>query len=420
MSRIKIKNFGPIREGLVENDGWIDINKVTVFIGDQGSGKSTVAKLISTFSWIEKDIFRMGGSSIKFSQDEDRLKYNLEYHRINKFLNKKTEILYEGDAYNITYKAGQNLEIQEVSNSKYTLPKITYFPAERNFVSAAKIIKGGLYGELEDGPDGRINRLLSSGPYLQLWSRSLQEFKEIFMEAKANLREVFHLPISDVDIEYNDQNDVLYVKGTDYKIPLSDTASGFQSFVPLFVVANYVSGLLNSGEEMHEIHREYFKNESAKILNDKNYTEEQKRILLSNLAAQFNAKRIMNIIEEPEQNLFPTSQQKALHNLLEHNNAEKENKLIISTHSPYILSALNNSILAEEVFEKTKNEIDNYNKEKRVAFADVSAYKYEDGKIFSIKDEETKLINADAIDSCSDNINSDFDELLDLLPGNDD
>lgn len=402
MSRIKIKNFGPIREGFVENDGWIDINKVTVFIGDQGSGKSTVAKLISIFLWIEKDLFRTGGLSLTFRQNEGTFKHLLEYHRINDYVHKKTEIQYEGEAYNITYRAGQNPEIQEISDNNYTLPKITYFPAERNFVSSVKNVNGGAY--------------------IQLWSRSLQEFKEIYQEAKVNIKEkeLFHLPISNVDIEYNIQNDILYVKGNGYKLPLSDTASGFQSFIPLFVVANYVSGLLKSGEEMREDYREYFKNESAKILNDKTYTEEQRRILLSNLAAQFNVKRILNIVEEPEQNLFPTSQQKALHNLLEHNNAEKENKLIISTHSPYILSSLNNSILAEEVFEKTGKEIGNYSKEKRVAFADISAYKFEDGKIFSIKDEESKLINADAIDSCSDNINSDFDELLDLLPGNDD
>ena len=54
MSKIRIKNFGPIKEGYQENDGWLDVKKVTVFIGNQGSGKSTVAKLISTFSWIEK------------------------------------------------------------------------------------------------------------------------------------------------------------------------------------------------------------------------------------------------------------------------------------------------------------------------------------------------------------------------------
>ena len=48
MSKIKIKKFGPIKGGCQNDDGWLNIEKVTVFIGSQGSGKSTVAKLIST------------------------------------------------------------------------------------------------------------------------------------------------------------------------------------------------------------------------------------------------------------------------------------------------------------------------------------------------------------------------------------
>lgn len=47
-----IKNFGPIAEAA------IDVNKVTVLIGRQGSGKSTVAKLYSVFSWLEKSLMR--------------------------------------------------------------------------------------------------------------------------------------------------------------------------------------------------------------------------------------------------------------------------------------------------------------------------------------------------------------------------
>ena len=44
MSKIKIYNFGPIKQGYQDNDGWIDVKKVTLFIGNQGSGKSTSAK----------------------------------------------------------------------------------------------------------------------------------------------------------------------------------------------------------------------------------------------------------------------------------------------------------------------------------------------------------------------------------------
>ena len=65
MSKIRIKNFGPIKVGFTETlpngtvNEWLDVKKVTVFIGNQGSGKSTVAKLISTLAWIEKEIERL-------------------------------------------------------------------------------------------------------------------------------------------------------------------------------------------------------------------------------------------------------------------------------------------------------------------------------------------------------------------------
>lgn len=335
MSRIKIKNFGPIREGFVGNDGWLDIEKVTVFIGNQGSGKSTVAKLVSTLSWIEKDLFRSDGSTLRFRKQERIFKKYLEYHRIDSYLKKNTEIQYEGKAYRINYIPGKPLDIQKMEE-EYTLPKITYFPAERNFVSSVKKSR--------------------SGQKLTLWSQSLQEFKETFQEAKESFKEkaTFHLPISNVDLEYNKLNDVLYVKGPDYKIQLADSASGFQSFVPLFVVANYVSKLLEKEQEMDEQQRDTFKKESAKILSDKTYTEEQKRILLSNLAAQFNIKRTLNIIEEPEQNLFPTSQQGMLYKLLEFNNKSKENQLIITTHSPYVINFLMLAIKASEIERKAK------------------------------------------------------------------
>lgn len=335
MSRIKIKNFGPIREGFVDNDGWMDIEKVTVFIGDQGSGKSTVAKLVSTLSWIEKDLFRSEGSTMRFRKQERIFKKYLEYHRINNYLKKDTEIQYEGDAYTIIYKPGQALDIQK-KESAYTLPKITYFPAERNFVSSVK--KSG------------------NSQKMTLWSQSLQEFKETYQEAKESFKEkeTFRLPISNVELEYNKLNDILYVKGSDYKIQLSDSASGFQSFVPLFVVAKYVSDILDSEQEMDSLQRETFRKESARILNDNTYTEEQKRILLSNLAGQFNIKRTLNIIEEPEQNLFPTSQQGMLYKLLEFNNKSKDNQLIITTHSPYIINYLMLAIKAFEIERKAK------------------------------------------------------------------
>ena len=49
---LKIQQFGPISD--------IDIvfNKYTVLIGKQGAGKSTIAKLYSMFTWLEKGLAR--------------------------------------------------------------------------------------------------------------------------------------------------------------------------------------------------------------------------------------------------------------------------------------------------------------------------------------------------------------------------
>ena len=98
MSRIKIRNFGPIREGFTENEGWMDVKKVTVMIGDQGSGKSTAAKLISVFSWLEKNVVR---KSISIEQINTSVFRNLcaaqelyEYFKQDTFLSFDSYMVY--------------------------------------------------------------------------------------------------------------------------------------------------------------------------------------------------------------------------------------------------------------------------------------------------------------------------------------
>ena len=50
MARLIIRNIGPIKNVDIE------LNKVNVFIGEQSSGKSTIAKIISFCSWLEKTV----------------------------------------------------------------------------------------------------------------------------------------------------------------------------------------------------------------------------------------------------------------------------------------------------------------------------------------------------------------------------
>ena len=71
-------------------------------IGENAVGKNTIIKLISTFLWIEKALFR--GSDKKWFEKENRLKYSfLPYHRIENFLTKNSVIEYYGKAYTMKY-----------------------------------------------------------------------------------------------------------------------------------------------------------------------------------------------------------------------------------------------------------------------------------------------------------------------------
>ncbi len=332
MSKIRVRYFGPIQEGYLDDNGWIEISKTTIFIGNQGSGKSTIAKLISTFTWIEKALVR-GDYDKKWFERESRLKNQyLNYHRLENYFSNsdnaidQTEIEYVGDAYHFTYKNGA-LSVHEASNGNYPLPQIMYIPAERNFIAYVK-----------------------SPKELKLSSDSLKEFLTEFDNAKRAMQGSVELPINNVNIEYDKLNDILNIKGVDYKVRLTDASSGFQSLVPLFLVSDYLSKSVRKQSENKETmsaeEMDRFKKGASEIWSNDSLTDEQKRLAISALSSKFNKTSFINIIEEPEQNLFPASQWQLLKSLLEFNNLNDGNKLIITTHSPYIINYLSIAIQA--------------------------------------------------------------------------
>lgn len=333
MSRIKIRNFGPVKDGLLENDGWIDINKVTLFIGNQGSGKSTVAKLISTFTWIEKALVR-GDYDKKWFERKgvNRFKSQfLPYHRLDSYLNAGSVVEYQGEAYSIKYQ-NESLTISEISTESYPLPQIMYVPAERNFLTYIKGAKE-----------------------LKLSSEALQEFNTEYYNAQQNMKGVVQLPINNAVIEYDKLNDTLNLKGEDYKVKITDASSGFQSFVPLYLVSEYLANSIklhsDNKDAMSSEEEIRFKKGVQEIWSNNSLTDEQKRIAISALSSKFNKTAFINIVEEPEQNLFPSSQSQMLQSLLSINNMTPENKLIITTHSPYLINYLAIAIKAKQVLD---------------------------------------------------------------------
>jgi ABC-type multidrug transport system ATPase subunit len=124
--------------------------------------------------------------------------------------------------------------------------------------------------------------------------------------------------------------------------------------VPLFVVTQYLANTLTGGSEsknlpMSAVEIERFKKSIAEIFRDFNLTEEQRRVAVSVLSSRFNKSALVNIVEEPEQNLFPESQWGILKTLLQINNQRTANRVVITTHSPYVVSLLSLSALGAKV-----------------------------------------------------------------------
>lgn len=323
MSKIRIKNFGPIKEGYIENGGWISIDKVTVFIGNQGSGKSTVAKLISTFSWIEKAIYR-GDIDDTLSRQEV-LDY-MSFQRINNYVKPDTIIEYEGDMLKIVFTGQTTPHFEKQTENNHRVPQIVYIPAERNFLSSIK------------------------NPYaVKGLPETLRSFAIEYKNSQSKYaHRMIPLPIGNVKYQYiegNEEKSLIY--GQDYILNLTEAASGYQSFIPMYMVTGFLIEQIKNKVEKLDVNQEVRKaREKDKILNDASLTSDEKISKANEIDSKYINSYLLNIVEEPELNLFPASQWEMLKSLLEANNSIDKNKLIITTHSPYIVNYLSLAVQA--------------------------------------------------------------------------
>ena len=367
MASITIKNVGPIKN--VE----IELNKVNVFMGPQSSGKSTIAKIISYCKWVEKRYMLDG-----FFRDDyyERLK---TYHNFEDtyFINDDAQITYEGDYYTIEFLK-EKLEVQfftkdHTQSEKFDNRKQIFIPAERNFVASIQNL--GRYKETN-------NNIMD---FLYYWYEAKKHY------TKSNILNIPTLGISFYHIQNEDKDMVVLDEGKE--IILQNASSGFQSMIPLYLLMDYLTNILYKKEiilspfEIEQIR------ERAKAVSGSNKEVTNSTIELHRKRLNYNYSQF--IIEEPEQNLFPSTQRDLVYHLLQLITGERDHQLTITTHSPYILYALNNCMLGHLVNSQLKNEEKNeylanefLSKQSWIDPKSVSIWEIEDGELRSIQDKD--------------------------------
>lgn len=390
---LKITDFGPIVHSL------IGFQKVTVFIGPQGSGKSTVAKLYSLFMWLEKRLIR-GLTTIAQIKRNSYFRTKLcGYHGLNSFFRDSSEIFFEGQHYTFDYKNGQISIDKKNQTENLEVYKVMYVPSDRNALSSLDDLIG-----IKHIPE------------------YLKSFRDELNMAKKSLKE-YLLPINDVQFEYNNNTKKSFLKGPGYKVNLMEASSGFQAVVPLLLVSEYLTRFVSEHKKENREHGlsleefEKLQKEVSSVINNKKLSEEVKAEALSVISSKYGYSGFVNIVEEPEQNLYPISQREVLYELLRLNNRQPTNKLVITTHSPYIIDYLTLAIKSGEILRKgakPENIKAILPLESSVDSFDINIYHLENGRSQLLEMPAGIPSDSNSLNELLGETNKTFEELLDI------
>lgn len=408
MATIQIKNLGPIKD-----TGLINLTDVLLVIGRQSSGKSTFMKVLCFCRWIEKKIMTSFDNTIQAYTHNKRFTRDLkQFHRIDEmYFKEDTEIIYDGDVVTISLTGvDQNAKINrklEAWEDRYN-SKLSYIPAERNLVSAVQNINDTYKAKERD----------SIFNFIQEWYEAKDTYGS---DNKLNLS------LTDDFKYYSD-------KGLDYVVlpngkPITSfyASSGVQSIMPIDVMTDYIMGVVGKVVKfsMTDLMNRLMESLDTDMRNEivhgaHEVTEEE----LAPIREKMKYQSAQLFIEEPEQNLYPDAQRKLVQNIIRHLKAvtsvgKHRSMVVLTTHSPYVLSILNVLIADAAAVEKKpsderlKDVVDESTLLPTDAF---SAYFInKDGVFEDIKDMEIPMLSGINLDSVSDWVDEHVGRINEIL-----
>ncbi len=403
MAHLSIKNIGPIK------DIDIELNRVNVFIGPQSSGKSTISKIISFCQWLEKDlVVRQGLDHV----DERLLvKILIKYHNISDYFSPASEFRYQSRAIDLEYAGGKVRLSRMPGFAEAKVSKNSYIPAERNVIALPGI------ASLE-WPQFYLRNFLFD------WLSVRSKF------SRDNALRLRNLGVCYYYRESDGENVLVLDDGRGSELHLDQASSGLQSATPLYVMLEYLTRWIYENDDDRSFEKQQRLDEGTvrrmveALMRAASAGESDKAIVgrLRSMQSAAGRPSFSNIvIEEPEQNLFPQTQAGLMYDILAMIDHGRDN-LVLTTHSPFILYALNNCMLAWTVRGRMDADIDIDPSEKSwLDPALVSVWELRDGHIESydgrrnatIQDSDG-LVRGNYFDRVMGNIMADFSSLIDL------
>ena len=447
MQRIVVKKFDPLI------DVKIDISNIVVLIGESASGKSTLAKLVYFFTRLKDEIF----TTIRFSDLDienrgiDDFTLNISQEIFDKYKGLFGEDLIIDSSVTATYGKGNNenspSQFKVCFSSETENKSIKYFYGSlidviKKIVTENDIVLNNLKlsqtkkdNSAKEHYEKQLQNNINCFFFDQTTSIYIPAGRSFTSWLNEKMKLNFYSTLSDV-VKSHSIGKHGYL---DYKIMLdfinhvSVVKDRFRNeSIESYLNSNFLITKDNNdnynpiiNELIKEILHGSYKND-----NDSEFIllENGKKIPLENSSSgQQEVIRIIQeiverktsfrVIEEPEAHLFPTAQKQLVEMIsvlskltTDNNNDEYNSKIVITTHSPYILAAFNNLLFAEKI--GIENE-----RIKPLMWINqnqLKAYKMEKGKAVDIFDYELGLIKNEEIDEASNIINKEYDFIENL------
>ncbi len=399
MQRIIVKNFGPLK------DIDLEIKDYMIFLGPQASGKSTLAKLIYFFREIEFSLILF-----LVKESDNIVKEDYVDKKLNEIVNNRFNQLFgdytfsEKISINFHYGYSNLLNIIGISFNEKNSIFITKFDFQHliKVLNEERAVRDSLFrilSVLNNRTNSTYfipsNRAFIAKNYSPASTDVLsKEFYDLVGDIKNNFRKDYLAQIEEKK----------YFNGE------------IENLASIKYCLKLISSVLKGSFSVDKNEDKITSVDGRKINLRSAASGQQESIWVMNIIFYLllENRDIKIIVEEPEAHLFPEAQ-KDITYLISLLANQEGNQVIITTHSHYILGALNILINAHRIGQTNPEEVEKIvPKELWVDKDRIFAGFLENGIIKDIYDDEAEMIKIQQLNAVAGEINKDFDRLLDL------